>query len=159
ETPDEEVVAAIWSEVLRVERVGKTDNFFELGGHSLLATQVISRLRSEFGVEVPLRRIFEAPTVVALALKIADARNEQQSQAATRVQNIPRRSRQTIKKRKTRTIDELLAELDQISDVEAIETSDTSIAEATEAHPLSFSQEKIWADIKANNSFNLPLAM
>ena len=159
ETRDEEVVATIWSEVLRVERVGKNDNFFELGGHSLLATQVISRLRSELGVEVPLRRIFEAPTVAALALKIEDARNDQQSQSGTRVQTIPRRSRQTIKPRKTRTIDELLAELDQISDVEAIETSETSIAEPAEAHPLSFSQEKIWADVKANNSFNLPLAM
>ena len=159
ETPDEEVVAAIWSEVLRVERVGKTDNFFELGGHSLLATQVISRLRSEFGLEVPLRRIFEAPTVAALALKIDEVRNEQRSQSGTRVQTIPRRSRQTIKSRKTRTIDELLAELDQISDVAAIETGETSTAEATEAHPLSFSQEKIWGDVKANNSFNLPLAM
>src|SRR6185369_7879249 len=99
ETHDEEVVATIWSEVLRVERVGKNDNFFELGGHSLLATQVISRLRSELGVEVPLRRIFEAPTVAALALKIEDARNEQQSQSGTRVQTIPRRSRQTIKPR------------------------------------------------------------
>lgn len=159
DTPDEEVIAAIWAEVLRVEHVGKTDNFFELGGHSLLATQVISRLRSEFRVEVPLRRIFEAPTVAALALKIAEARNEQQSQSGTLVQTIPRRSRQTIEPQKTRTIDELLAELDQISDVAAIETSETAIVEATEAHPLSFSQEKIWADVKANNSFNLPLAM
>jgi amino acid adenylation domain-containing protein len=160
QTPDEEVVATIWSEVLRVKLVGKTDNFFELGGHSLLATQVISRLRSEFGVEVPLRRIFEAPTVAELALRINEARNEQQSQSGNRVQTIPRRSRQTIKPRKTRTIDELLAILDQISDYDAkLETSETSNVEATEAHPLSFSQEKIWADVKANNSFNLPLAM
>ena len=54
------MLAGIWSEVLGVERVGSTDNFFDLGGHSLLATQVISRLRSAFQVELPLRALFEA---------------------------------------------------------------------------------------------------
>jgi len=56
--PVEELVAGIWSEVLKLEAVGRDENFFDLGGHSLLATQVISRVRRVFGVEVALRRLF-----------------------------------------------------------------------------------------------------
>ncbi|WP_164020351.1 non-ribosomal peptide synthetase, partial [Pyxidicoccus trucidator] len=63
----EQRLAALWSEVLRVERVGIHDNFFELGGHSLLVTQVVSRIRASLGVELPLSTLFEAPTLEALA--------------------------------------------------------------------------------------------
>ncbi|MEO6191373.1 MAG: amino acid adenylation domain-containing protein, partial [Thermoanaerobaculia bacterium] len=71
--PAEELLAAIWSEVLGSRRVGIHDDFFELGGHSLLATQVMSRVREAFNVEVPLRRLFEGPTVAELAHAIEAA--------------------------------------------------------------------------------------
>lgn len=69
-TPVEEVLASIWAQILGVERVGIHDNFFELGGHSLLATQVVSQIREAFQVELPLRSLFEAPTVVGLGDRI-----------------------------------------------------------------------------------------
>jgi amino acid adenylation domain-containing protein len=72
-TPREEAVAEIWREVLRREQVGAEDDFFELGGHSILATQVLSRVRRELGVELPLRALFEAPTVRALAERLGGA--------------------------------------------------------------------------------------
>ncbi|MBZ4419892.1 non-ribosomal peptide synthase/polyketide synthase [Myxococcus sp. RHSTA-1-4] len=72
-TAMEETLAALWAEVLRVERVGRRDDFFALGGHSLLATQVVARLRAVLGVEVPLRTLFEAPTLGALALRVEQA--------------------------------------------------------------------------------------
>ncbi|HEV2728127.1 MAG TPA: amino acid adenylation domain-containing protein, partial [Solirubrobacterales bacterium] len=68
----EEVVAGVFSAVLKVERVGRADNFFELGGHSLLATQVVSRLRVACGVEIPLRALFEQPTVEGLARVVGE---------------------------------------------------------------------------------------
>ena len=67
----EEMLASIWSDVLGV-RVGTNDNFFELGGHSLLATQVMSRVRAAFGIEIPLRSLFERPTVGELAETIEE---------------------------------------------------------------------------------------
>ncbi|MCP4661388.1 MAG: amino acid adenylation domain-containing protein, partial [bacterium] len=75
--PTEELLAGIWEEVLGVTRVGVHDNFFELGGHSLVATQVASRVRETFAVEVPLARIFEAPTLAELAGIIEAAQLEQ----------------------------------------------------------------------------------
>jgi amino acid adenylation domain-containing protein len=75
-TPVEEIVAGIWAEVLGLERVGISDSFFDLGGHSLLATQIISRLRARFRIEIPLRALFESPTVAGLAEAISYAATE-----------------------------------------------------------------------------------
>ena len=69
-TPTEELLATVWAGLLSLERVGIRDSFFDLGGHSLLATQAMSRVREAFGVELPLRLLFEKPTVAALAAEI-----------------------------------------------------------------------------------------
>jgi len=66
-SPIEEKLVSIWKEVLLIDTVGVHDNFFALGGHSLMATQAIARIRSAFDFELPLRKLFEAPTISALA--------------------------------------------------------------------------------------------
>ena len=70
----EERLLAIWKELLGVERIGVEDDFFALGGHSLLATQAVSRVRQAFGVELPLRTFFEAPSVASVAAEISSLR-------------------------------------------------------------------------------------
>ncbi len=72
-TDAEWLVADVWAEVLGVERVGADDDFFALGGHSLLATRVVSRLRSAADVDVPIRALFDAPTVAGLAAAVESA--------------------------------------------------------------------------------------
>ena len=72
-TPIEELLAEIWADLLGREQIGTTDNFFELGGHSLLATQVVSRVRAAFDIDLPLRRVFDVPTIGGLAVIVTEA--------------------------------------------------------------------------------------
>lgn len=65
--PKEEILLGLWKQVLQVEQVGRDENFFELGGHSLLATQLLSTILDTFHVVLPLRTLFEAPTVASFA--------------------------------------------------------------------------------------------
>jgi acyl-coenzyme A synthetase/AMP-(fatty) acid ligase/acyl carrier protein len=100
----EEKLAQIWATVLRRERIGITDNFFELGGHSLLATQLISRVRSAFGVELPLRSLFDSPTVAELAVAMVKLEAGAKDLPPT-----------TITRHSTDQADELLSKLDEMS--------------------------------------------
>lgn len=96
-SPVEEVLAEIWAEVLRVDKVGAHDNFFELGGHSLLATRVVSRVYETFQIRLPMRKMFEAPTLADLATVLLESGE----------------------RRKIERIAELLLKVTQLSDKEA----------------------------------------
>lgn len=96
-TPVEELLVKIWQELLGLERVGVYDDFFELGGHSLLATRVISRIRDELPTELPVRRLFETPTIEGLAVSVVQASVEKEEEADA---------------------ERLLAELEELSDEE-----------------------------------------
>jgi amino acid adenylation domain-containing protein/non-ribosomal peptide synthase protein (TIGR01720 family) len=87
-SPIEELLAGIWSDVLQLEHVGVHDNFFSLGGHSLLATQIISRIYDVFQVALPLRDLFEMPTIARLAEQIARVQYSGPSQYAPALQPI-----------------------------------------------------------------------
>jgi amino acid adenylation domain-containing protein len=75
-TPMEEILATIWSEVLKVEKVGINDNFFELGGHSLLATKLVAQIRDRLKIELPLRQLFNSATLAELAQGIEQFKQE-----------------------------------------------------------------------------------
>ena len=94
-TAVEEKLADMWSSILKLERVGVHDNFFDLGGHSLLAFQLISRVRDDFKVELPLRRVFETPTVAGLSRWISEAADERRDHAVPALKALPRQRRQS----------------------------------------------------------------
>ena len=103
-------LAEIWQELLEVEKVGIEQNFFELGGHSLLVLQVTARIRRIFDVELPVRSVFEAPTIARLAEEVqkADAMG-----LKARTPILQRRPRTPSVSRET-----LLAQLDGLSSTE-----------------------------------------
>jgi len=93
-----------------LERVGIYDSFFDLGGHSLLATQLISRLRETFEVDIPLRRLFEKPTIAELAQAISEKQLSGNQFAEEKIVKLSRSGKDMA---------QLLAELDQLSDEQA----------------------------------------
>ncbi|MEO7327241.1 MAG: amino acid adenylation domain-containing protein, partial [Minicystis sp.] len=88
--PTEEALASLFADLLHVDHVGAHDGFFELGGHSLLATQAIARIRDSFGVELPLRALFEVPAPAELAQRIMAAREGVQQTMLPPIVRVPR---------------------------------------------------------------------
>jgi amino acid adenylation domain-containing protein len=86
----EEVLAGIWGDLLEVEEVGIFSNFFDLGGHSLLAGRVLARVANVFGVSLPIRALFEASTVEALARRIDEARATQSTEPRPEISRVER---------------------------------------------------------------------
>ncbi len=107
---EEEKLAEIVCDLLSLDKVGVYDNFFELGGHSLLATQFISNIREEFQVDIPLRILFETPTIEGLAEAILNPETTLSAQDDQRIEQVERGNDD---------LDALLAELDGMSDEEA----------------------------------------
>ena len=105
-TPAERTVAGIWQEVLRVESVGAEDNFFDLGGHSLLATQVVSRMRTAFQRDLPIRWLFESPTVEQLAARVETAEREEIVRILDELESLPENGadRREISPRRSREV-------------------------------------------------------
>jgi len=89
-TAVEETLVRIWSEVLGVSEVGIHDNFFTLGGHSLLAMQIISRVREAFGVDLPVQRLFESPTVSEFSDGLEQSLKDEQAVASPPIQPVAR---------------------------------------------------------------------
>ncbi|TCP57969.1 amino acid adenylation domain-containing protein [Tumebacillus sp. BK434] len=138
-TATEAGVAAIWAEVLHAEQVGACDSFFERGGHSLLAAQVLARLRSQFGVELKLRDVFEHPTVERLAAHIDALAAEGAAQEAERL---------------------------ALQELQAARSQAAAVAEADELDvyqlPVSYAQRRMWLlDQLMPNSpvYNIPGAV
>ncbi|HEY6321984.1 MAG TPA: amino acid adenylation domain-containing protein, partial [Thermoanaerobaculia bacterium] len=115
--PVEELLGGLWCQVLGVERADPQGNFFDLGGHSLRATQLISRIRAALGVELPLRGLFEAPTLRQLAVAVTAALEQ-----GTRVPPVARATRPTAG---------------------TAGTAGSAGADPVEA-PASYSQQRLW---------------
>jgi acyl carrier protein len=100
-------IAEIWCGILNLKSVGIEDNFFHLGGHSLLASQVMARLTEAFNVDLPVRLLFETPTIAGLAESVARIQREE-----------PRRPVAIPRRLQSRRAQELLARLDELTEEE-----------------------------------------
>jgi amino acid adenylation domain-containing protein/FkbM family methyltransferase len=124
-SPLEQLLLSVWSDLLSTDLIGIHDNFFSLGGHSLLATRLISRLRQLCQVELPLRTLFESPTIAGLALEIEHRLRTGES-AEMMPPLLPRRA------------------LPPSQPAEAEDAWGEAVDGGTESWPLSFAQERLW---------------
>lgn len=145
----ERELAKIWQAVLGAGRIGIDDNFFDRGGHSLLAIQVISRVRNVFNVDLPLRALFDSPTVATLSEVIVKEQAAGFSTAAD-TDRIPVRSKVggpvLLESRESEDIETLLSGLESLLDETVDELLDRTeaLSESEDVNPLSLSQERVW---------------
>ena len=152
-TPTEEILVAIWAEVLGIQKIGIHDNFFELGGHSLLATQVISRLRKAFKVELPLHSLFETPTVADFAETLIKKEINP---------GLVRKIAQLLKKLNSIEKKDLLALLLEEEGVNVSHTGVITPRKDVDLLPLSFAQQWVWFFEEFNTNtpiYNTPKAL
>ncbi|MBV9773367.1 MAG: amino acid adenylation domain-containing protein, partial [Gemmatimonadetes bacterium] len=137
-TPTEEVLAGIWAEVLGVERIGVEANFFEMGGHSLLATRVASRVWQAFEVQLPVRALFESPTVAGLAARVeAEQRREDAAAAAEGAAPAGERAAPVLSEKALFLLRKRRAERKRAEMKITRRTGDGPA-------PLSFAQQRLW---------------
>jgi len=92
-TPVEETLVSVWKELLGIAELGVEDNFFDLGGHSLLVTRLMSRVRDAFSVDIPLRPLYEQPTIAKLAELIEQSKSNGHEPQAPAIVTVSRSSR------------------------------------------------------------------
>ncbi len=139
-TPDEEILAGIWAEVLGTERVGAHDDFFALGGHSLAATRVLSRVAKTLGTEVQLRVLFEAPTLGGFAARVAAARVRDSGAELPAITRVARGS--AARRGRGAASAPPAAGAPAPADTSAVQALAPVVREG--ALPLSFAQERLW---------------
>jgi amino acid adenylation domain-containing protein len=150
-TAVEKVLAGIFAEVLGLARVGALDNFFDLGGHSLMATQVASRIRQAFRVDLPVRNIFEEPTIRGLALSIlenqGDRRRIERTAELLLELTASADKQETINIDYAGRIDGATAPSEKLRPVEPAEPrhqASTRTPRTLKTAPLSFAQQRLW---------------
>jgi len=147
ETAVEKLLAEIFAEVLGVARIGALDNFFDLGGHSLMATQVASRIREAFRADLPVRSIFEEPTIRGLARSILENQNdrrriERTAELLLELQGCPDKQETTNIAVAERM--EGAAPPETFRRIHVKEPAQTRTTRTLKTAPLSFAQQRLW---------------
>ena len=164
------MLSTIFAEVLKLERIGVRDNFFELGGHSLSATQIVSRVREAFRMELPVRRIFEEPTVEGLAQALLEDYGERIEHTAELLLQVSSfsdeeaGSKLAIRLRKRVNEDAIACvEHEPLKSPRRVDVSgDLNVRVRTRTAPLSFAQQRLWFldQYEPDNIlYNLPAAI
>ena len=149
-SPIEEILVAIWREVLNIDQIGIHDNFFELGGHSLLAVQLIVRINKQFQIEFPLHVLFEEPTVAELSVQLETILKQEVPKPISTIRALHRKP-YPIKK-------ELTSSLQEQCNDHSLQVS----CDKTYTFPTSFAQQRLWfldQLLGASGLYNIPWAI
>ena len=166
ESAVEATLARIWAEVLGVDRVGVDENFFELGGHSLLATQIVTRVRHELRVELPMRHLFEAPTIASLGAIVQEIRRSGETLDVDGLDGPVVRSSHALLSVADEDVDREIARVIAGLDAGQKKTLLAYLLRETTRRPetceASYGQERLWFLDRlepGNAAYNLPMAL